>query len=117
MSVLTLLSQISIFFNSVNWFEFINSIRFQWWFNKYFKIFIITYSSDFLNINLYLRGTFLIFVKNIFYKHVLIFLVEYFFASVKMYQTNFSPLMYNNNVIQYTLYSVHTYLHLDLHVQ
>ena len=39
------------------------------------------------------RDTFLIFVKNIFYKHVIIFLVEYFFASVKLFQKNLTPLI------------------------
>ena len=57
-------------------------------FNKYFKIFIFPYSIDFLNINPHLRCTFFIFVKNVFYKHVLIFPVEYFFASLKLFQKN-----------------------------
>ena len=61
-------------------------------FNKYFKLFIFTYTSDFLNVNPHLRGTFLIFMKNIFLEDVLIFLVEYFFASVKLFQKNVTPL-------------------------
>ena len=41
-----------------------------------------------------MRGTVLIFVKIIFYKHVLIFLVEYFSTSVKLFQKNFcTPLI------------------------
>jgi len=37
------------------------------------------------NIKPLLRATFLISTKSIFYKHVLIFLVENFFASVKLF--------------------------------
>ena len=33
------------------------------------------------------------FGKNVFYKHVLVFLVEYFFASAKLFHKNFTPLV------------------------
>ena len=90
MSFLTLLSQISIFFDFVNYLNSEIQYGSNTQFNKYFKIFIFTYTSDFLNI---LRGTFLIFVKNIFYKHVFLFIVEYFFASVKLFHKNFTPVL------------------------
>jgi len=54
------------------------------------QIFHFRYTSDFFIIKPHLRGTFLNFVKNVFYKHALEFQVEYYFASVKWFKKSFT---------------------------
>ena len=57
---------------------------------KILKFFIFANTTGFFIIKAHLRGTLQNFVKNVFYKHALEFQVEYYFASVKWFRTNFT---------------------------
>ena len=57
---------------------------------KILKFLIFANTTEFFIIKPHLRGTLQNFVKNVFYKHALEYLVEYYFASVKRFKKNFT---------------------------